>query len=49
MVGGIPAPRVFGGVRLHAPECVRLEILDVARSRRRARGHDRLHGDQRVE
>jgi hypothetical protein len=31
VIGGTPAPRVFGGVRLYAPECVRLEILDVAR------------------
>lgn len=31
VVGGTPAPRVFGGVLLYAPECVRLEILDVAR------------------
>jgi hypothetical protein len=30
-IGGTPAPRVFGGVLLYAPECVRLEILDVAR------------------
>lgn len=29
--GGTPAPRVVGGVLLYAPECVRLEILDVAR------------------
>ena len=31
VIGGTPAPRVFGGVRLYVPECVRLEILDVAR------------------
>lgn len=31
VIGGTLAPGVFGGVLLSAPECVRIEILDVAR------------------
>ncbi|MBA3549075.1 MAG: hypothetical protein H0T76_21535 [Nannocystis sp.] len=31
VIGGTPAHRVFGGVLLYEPECLRLEILDVAR------------------